>query len=67
MGSMDPAFSASTWVARSGLAASTAHLRRGMAKKCLDSLPQSPAAPLSLSMVVSCWHGEPPTIRTMAP
>eukprot|EP00972_Heterocapsa_arctica_P001645 235501-Heterocapsa_arctica.AAC.1 len=51
IGSMDPAFSASTCVTRSGLAVSTAQRRRGSAKKCLESGPHRPVAPLSLPMV----------------
>eukprot|EP00972_Heterocapsa_arctica_P044718 6597799-Heterocapsa_arctica.AAC.1 len=51
----------------SGLAAWTAQRRRGKMKKLRDSGPHSPCLPLEGPMVLSCWQGEPPMIRSMAP
>eukprot|EP00972_Heterocapsa_arctica_P049881 7336810-Heterocapsa_arctica.AAC.1 len=64
---MEPAFSATAWTSRSGLAAWMAQRRSGKTKKLRESLPHSPCFPLSGPMMLSCWHGEPPMIISMAP
>eukprot|EP00972_Heterocapsa_arctica_P040380 5948770-Heterocapsa_arctica.AAC.1 len=51
----------------SGLAACAAQSSRGKTKKLRDSGPHSPCFPLVGPMVLSCWHGEPPAMRSMAP
>eukprot|EP00972_Heterocapsa_arctica_P105770 15581338-Heterocapsa_arctica.AAC.1 len=40
---------------------------RGKTKKLRESVPHSPCLPLSGPMVLSCWHGDPPMTRSMAP
>eukprot|EP00972_Heterocapsa_arctica_P013146 1931002-Heterocapsa_arctica.AAC.1 len=51
----------------SGLAAWAAQSSNGKTKKLRESTPHSPCFPLAGPMVLSCWHGDPPAIRSMAP
>eukprot|EP00969_Alexandrium_andersonii_P098169 4333590-Alexandrium_andersonii.AAC.1 len=39
----------------------------GVAQKSTDVGPQRPSRPAPAPAVVSCWHGEPATRRSIAP
>eukprot|EP00972_Heterocapsa_arctica_P088704 13079232-Heterocapsa_arctica.AAC.1 len=56
-GLMLPAFSTTAWTA----------IKSGKTKKFRESLPHSPSIPLLGPMGLSCWQGDPPMIRSMAP
>eukprot|EP00972_Heterocapsa_arctica_P005549 819888-Heterocapsa_arctica.AAC.1 len=64
---MEPAFSATAWTTMSGLAAGIAHSSRGKMNKLRESTPQSACFPFSGPIMLSCWQGDPPMTRSMAP
>eukprot|EP00974_Lingulodinium_polyedra_P116261 11158494-Lingulodinium_polyedra.AAC.1 len=63
----EPAFSQRTWTRKSACSSAAARATANNAKKRTEPAPTRTSSPRRAPATVSCWHGDPPMMSSIAP